>query len=78
MIRAVLVKILITVTVLFNLNIVFADERPAFFVQLGHTDTVTLVAFSPDGKYIVSGSLDGTLRLWDISTSEEIAQFITF
>lgn len=44
MIRAVLVKILITVTVLFNLNIVFADERPAFFVQLGHTATVTLVA----------------------------------
>jgi len=31
MIRAVLVKILIAVTVLFNLNIVFADEKPAFF-----------------------------------------------
>jgi WD40 repeat protein len=32
----------------------------------GHHKSVTSVAFSPDGKMIVSGSLDRRLRLWDI------------
>jgi tetratricopeptide (TPR) repeat protein len=30
----------------------------------GHQDSVYAVAFSPDGETIVSGSRDGTLRLW--------------
>ena len=31
----------------------------------GHTDWVSSVAFSPDGKRLVSGSHDKTLKVWD-------------
>jgi len=34
----------------------------------GHSDGVTSVSFSPDGKRIVSGSWDNTLKVWDISS----------
>jgi WD40 repeat protein len=36
---------------------------------------VTSVAFSPDGKQILSGAADGTLRLWDVETGKERRQF---
>jgi WD40 repeat protein len=39
----------------------------------GHEDQVYPVAFSPDGKTIVSGSRDGTIRLWD-TTGKPIGQ----
>ena len=31
----------------------------------GHTNTVTSASYSPDGTRFVSGSKDGTIRLWD-------------
>ncbi|KAL6776764.1 hypothetical protein ACKKBF_B30830 [Auxenochlorella protothecoides x Auxenochlorella symbiontica] len=32
----------------------------------GHADTVTGLATSPDGAHLLSNSMDGTLRVWDV------------
>lgn len=32
----------------------------------GHTDSVYGVAFTPDDKCLISGSLDNTVRYWDV------------
>jgi uncharacterized protein with WD repeat len=39
----------------------------------GHTDFVHSVAFSPDGKTLASGSMDNTIKLWDVATGRNIA-----
>jgi WD40 repeat protein len=34
----------------------------------GHSDSVYSLAFSPDGKTLVSGSRDNTIKFWDIAS----------
>ena len=48
------------------------SEIPRQFT--GHTDHVWALAFSPDGKSLVSGSGDKTARIWDVETGDEISQ----
>ena len=38
----------------------------------GHSGSVLSVAYSPDGKHIVSGSLDKTVKVWDSQTGKEV------
>ena len=38
----------------------------------GHSERVMTVAFSPDGRTILSGSYDSTLKQWDAATGREL------
>lgn len=48
----------------------YAGDRsdPERATPEGHTRHVTTCTFSPEGRSIVSGGLDGTLKLWDAET----------
>src|SRR5258705_10377641 len=41
---------------------------PCVHVLEGHTRACYCIAFSPDGKQLVSGSWDHTIQLWSIQT----------
>ncbi len=41
----------------------------------GHEDGVTEVEFSSDGQYLLTGSADATVRLWEVKTGETVQVF---
>jgi katanin p80 WD40 repeat-containing subunit B1 len=43
----------------------------------GHSDAVSIVRFTPDGRWIVSGGLDGEIRIWDLAAGKNLATFQT-
>ncbi len=48
-----------------------ADKLPRR-VFSGHSDGVRSVAFSPEGKYVLTGSTDTTAKLWEVATGKEV------
>jgi len=56
------------------LDAAVASPQVFQFLPPGHMETVTTVAFSPDGKILASGSADDNILLWDMETSQRIGQ----
>ena len=52
-------------------------EPMGAFVQAqtlrGHRNTVSSAAFSPDGRRVVTASVDNTARIWDVASGRELA-----
>ena len=49
---------------------------PAASVRVleGHSDWVTHIVFSPDGRKLVSSSVDNTVQLWDVESGLVLAE----
>lgn len=45
-------------------------QTPRLIAPIGHTKGVEAVAFSPNGKYVLTGSTDNTAKLWDLKGHE--------
>lgn len=60
-----------------QVQILAAADGKVVKTLAGHTAAVTGVAFSADGKHVVSGSEDKTVRVWSIESGETVRQITT-
>ncbi len=49
-------------------------ETDQVIAHFEFSDVVLALAFSPDGQWLATGSADGTVQVWDLSTGQEIAK----
>ena len=57
---------------IFALPCLCSENAPKLVVQLGHSAVVTSVDFDGEGRLLVSGSADNSVKLWEIETGREL------
>jgi WD40 repeat protein len=45
------------------------------FIYRGHAAGVTAIAWSPDGHFMASASLDRTVQIWNVDTGQKISSY---
>ena len=66
---------LLLLTLLAFSNYGAAGQQPEVVLQMGHSDAVRSIALSANGKYLLSGSRDRTLKLWEVATGRLLRTF---
>ncbi|XP_054268854.1 WD repeat-containing protein 36 [Macrosteles quadrilineatus] len=59
----------------FSLSIIDFDTKTVVRRFEGHTGQVTDVTFSPDSRWVISASMDCTIRTWDIPSAQLVDCF---
>ncbi len=47
-----------------------SEAKPEIVIQASHTKPINAIAFSPDGRWLASGSSDDTIKIWDVATGQ--------
>lgn len=59
----------------FTLNVLDCDTKVVVRKFVGHRAPITDCCFSPDSRWLISASLDATIKVWDIPSSYLIDHF---
>ena len=52
------------------------SQKPELVVPIGHILGINSVVFSPDGRYVLSGSYDEIVKLWEVSSGRLLRSFV--
>jgi WD40 repeat protein len=50
----------------YDVRLIDIGRKRNVGILKGHTDTVLCLAFSQDGKTLATGSMDCTIKMWDV------------
>lgn len=50
-------------------------QAPELVIQIGHSQSINAVAFTPDSRYIATASDDRTVKMWHVATGLEMRTF---
>ncbi|OAY66919.1 WD repeat-containing protein 82 [Ananas comosus] len=73
-------KSMVLTTTNYNIYVLdaYGGEKRCVFSLETCPNVTTEAAFTPDGRYVVSGSGDGTLHAWNIGTRNEVASWNSY
>jgi WD40 repeat protein/uncharacterized caspase-like protein len=60
---------------LLGLCLPIVGQKPNLIIPTGHSRAVISFDFSSDGKYLLTGSLDGTVKLWNVQSGQELQNY---
>ena len=60
-----------------SIRIINLDNFQTIATLKEHTNSVFSVVYSPDGRFLLSGGRDVTLKIWDVENSYELVKTIT-
>ena len=60
-----------------GIKIIDARTHDSICFLFGHKGAVQSIVFGPDSKLFASGSLDGTVRIWEIPSGKELKVLLT-
>src|SRR5205823_9526905 len=52
-----------------------AEDHSLVRIFIDHTGWFSSATFSPDGQYILTGSHDGTARLWERASGQQLVSY---